>query len=274
MYDKIRSEVVLAWSWLSARKLGAPSPRVKSLMITLRAVTKHFGHGFMRNLVLDRISLTIPPKSQLVILGQRGAGKTTLLQVISGMQLPSEGRVTRQATVSPPGGIIRFARPNSTVRQVINQMSRTYRIDPRAVLRFLTQFAGIGNVLEQPLMRVPAPLRQRLDYALIFGIPFDFYMLDELVAPTVPPDFRDACHQALQQRLLRHGLIYATSSIRLAQQFNTGSAVILHSGKLMSFPSVNEAIEVFRSMPPIAPPILQPSAANLDTQSDKGEILG
>lgn len=244
-------------------------------MITLRAVTKHFGQGLMRHLVLDDINLAIPPGTQLVVLGQRGAGKTTLLQILSGMQYPSNGSVTRQAIVSPPGGVIRFARPNSTVRQFINQTARTYRMNPMAVLHFVTRCAGIGNVLEQPVMKVSAQLRQRLDYALIFGIPFDFYILDELVAPTVPPDFRDACHQALQTRLRSSGLIYATSSVRLAQQFDAASAVILHMGKLTLFPNVKEAIRVFQQLPPGTIRSGNSSlAAEQGVQSDGGELVG
>jgi capsular polysaccharide transport system ATP-binding protein len=218
-------------------------------MITLRAVTKYVGRGAIRNVVLDDIDLAIPRKARMVILGQRGAGKSTLLQVIGGMQLPDGGQVERRASVSPPAGLVRYARSHGSTRQLAGQLAQIYRMDPNAILEFVKEFVDIGNVLEHPVMSLPGPLRQQLDYALIFAIPFDFYLFDERVSPAVPTEFRDACLQALQERLRDSGLVFATSSVRLARQFDA-SAAILHSGKLSLFPSVEEAIEVFQQLPP------------------------
>ena len=219
------------------------------LMITLRAVTKYLGRGAMRIVVLDDIDLTIPRKARLVILGQRGAGKTTLLQIMGGMQLPDSGQVKRRASVSPPAGLVRYARSHGSTRQLAGQLAQIYRMDPKAILEFVKEFVEIGNVLEQPIISLPSPLRQRLDYALTFAIPFDFYLFDERVSPATPTEFRDACHQALQERLRGSGLVFATSSVRLARQFDAAAA-ILHSGKLSLFPSVEDAIEVFQKLPP------------------------
>jgi capsular polysaccharide transport system ATP-binding protein len=240
-------------------------------MIKLRGVTKFVSRGAMRTTLLDDIDLTIPIKGRLVILAQRGSGKTTLLQIMSGMQLADRGQVHRSSRVSPPGGLLRYARFGASARQHIDLLSRMYRVDAKAILRFVMEVVDIGADLDQPVLNLPGPLRQRLDYALIFAIPFDFYLLDEFISPTSPPEFRDACHRALRSRLRDSGLVFATSYIRFAREVEA-SAAILHRGKLMLFPGLEDAIDQFQDLPPASglPTLAAPEAE----ANEEGEVLG
>jgi ATPase subunit of ABC transporter with duplicated ATPase domains len=45
--------------------------------------------------ILDRVSLTVGPKTRVGIVGPNGIGKSTLLRVLAGLQLPDEGTVAR-----------------------------------------------------------------------------------------------------------------------------------------------------------------------------------
>lgn len=58
-------------------------------MIRLEHVTKRFG----RATVLDDVSLTIPPRGTLGVIGEGGAGKSLILKLICGLIDPDEGRV-------------------------------------------------------------------------------------------------------------------------------------------------------------------------------------
>ncbi len=44
--------------------------------------------------VLDALSLSIPPKGILAIIGRSGIGKTTLLRIIAGLEKPDKGSIT------------------------------------------------------------------------------------------------------------------------------------------------------------------------------------
>jgi len=62
-------------------------------MIALEKISKTFVEGKARHIVLDQLQLRIE-KGQIVILyGKSGSGKSTLLNIISGIDLPDEGRV-------------------------------------------------------------------------------------------------------------------------------------------------------------------------------------
>jgi ATPase subunit of ABC transporter with duplicated ATPase domains len=58
-------------------------------------VTKEYG----ATVVLDRVSLTVPPGARIGVVGPNGSGKSTLLRVLAGVDEPSAGRVERIGTV-------------------------------------------------------------------------------------------------------------------------------------------------------------------------------
>ena len=61
---------------------------------TLAATDISKSHG--GDVVLDRVSLVVPPRARIGVVGPNGAGKTTLLRVLAGLEEPDFGRVTRR----------------------------------------------------------------------------------------------------------------------------------------------------------------------------------
>jgi zinc transport system ATP-binding protein len=67
---------------------GGPLVRLKGVRLT---------HG--RNLVLDRVDLTVEPGRIITVVGPNGAGKSSLLKVALGLLRPEAGEVERGAEV-------------------------------------------------------------------------------------------------------------------------------------------------------------------------------
>jgi ATPase subunit of ABC transporter with duplicated ATPase domains len=61
---------------------------------TLAATDVSKSHG--GDVVLDGISLVVPPRARIGVVGANGAGKTTLLRVLAGLEQPDTGRVSRR----------------------------------------------------------------------------------------------------------------------------------------------------------------------------------
>jgi ATPase subunit of ABC transporter with duplicated ATPase domains len=55
-------------------------------------ITKSFGG----DVVLDDVSLVVPPRARIGVVGPNGAGKSTLLRVLAGLEDPDAGRVTQR----------------------------------------------------------------------------------------------------------------------------------------------------------------------------------
>jgi ATPase subunit of ABC transporter with duplicated ATPase domains len=53
-------------------------------------------HG--ADVVLDRLTLVVPPRARIGVVGPNGAGKTTLLHLLAGLEEPDSGSVTRRPT--------------------------------------------------------------------------------------------------------------------------------------------------------------------------------
>ncbi|WP_226585631.1 thiol reductant ABC exporter subunit CydD [Halobacillus litoralis] len=58
-------------------------------VIELKDVGFHYGGGF----TLDRITLNVPPQSQIAIVGKSGSGKSTLLNLFAGLLKPVSGKI-------------------------------------------------------------------------------------------------------------------------------------------------------------------------------------
>ena len=68
--------------------MSAPPP-----VVELRGLSRAFGEGERRRLVLDRIDLDVAAGEFLVFLGKSGSGKSTLLNMLSGIDRPDAGSV-------------------------------------------------------------------------------------------------------------------------------------------------------------------------------------
>ncbi len=67
-------------------------------LLRLDDVTKTYREGDAERAVLRGLSLTIEPGAFVVLMGRSGAGKSTLLNLVSGIDLPTSGRITVDGT--------------------------------------------------------------------------------------------------------------------------------------------------------------------------------
>jgi energy-dependent translational throttle protein EttA len=72
-----------------------PGPRLGDVVVEFDGVSKAYGD----RLLIDNLTLVIPPGSITGIVGPNGAGKTTLLRLITGQEQPDSGSVHLGATV-------------------------------------------------------------------------------------------------------------------------------------------------------------------------------
>jgi ATP-binding cassette ChvD family protein len=72
-----------------------PGPRLGDVVIEFDHVSKGYGE----NLLIDDLTLSIPPGAIVGVIGPNGAGKTTLVRMISGQEQPDAGTVRLGETV-------------------------------------------------------------------------------------------------------------------------------------------------------------------------------
>jgi sulfate/thiosulfate transport system ATP-binding protein len=156
--------------------------------IAIESVSKNFG-GFQ---AVDRVSLEIESGSLVALLGPSGSGKSTLLRLISGLEMPDEGKIwltgtdaTYQSVQERNIGFVfqHYALfKHMTIRQNIAFGLDIRKKDPTKTrkrvneLLELVQLAGLGD-------RYPAQLsggqRQRVALARALAVEPRVLLLDE-----------------------------------------------------------------------------------------------
>ena len=210
-------------------------------MIELRNVTKAYWVRGEYRIVIDRLSIALPPGHSLGLLGRNGAGKSTLLQLIAGTMQPSSGRVIRRGDISWPIGSANSFHKDMTGLQNTRFLARIYGVDSDALVDFVADFAEIGKHFNMPLRTYSSGMRSRLAFGVAMGIPFDTYLIDE-VTGAGDAKFKRKSRAVFRDRMAGAGAIMVSHSMSEMRDF-CESGLVLHDGRLEYYDEIEAAIE-------------------------------
>jgi ATPase subunit of ABC transporter with duplicated ATPase domains len=165
-------------------------------------ISKEYG----ATVVLERLSLTIPPGARIGVVGPNGGGKSTLLRILAGVDEPSVGSVERTGTAGylpqeperrPGETLLGFLARRTGVAEAEERMNTG---DHEAVEQFLalggaslerralkiSRELGLRSLLEQELPTLSGGEAARVSLAALMLARFDILCLDE---PTNDLDF-------------------------------------------------------------------------------------
>lgn len=209
-------------------------------MIELKHVTKGYWIRGAFRIVIDDLSMVLPPTHSLGLLGRNGAGKSTLLQLIAGTMQPTSGQVVRQGNISwPIGGVNSFHKDMSGLQNT-RFLARVYGVDSDALVAFVEDFAEIGKHFYMPLRTYSQGMKSRLAFGVAMGIPFDTYLIDE-VTGAGDAAFRRKSKAVFKSRMAGAGAIMISHSMSDMRNF-CDSGLILHDGKLEYYDAIEDAI--------------------------------
>jgi len=215
-------------------------------MIRIEDVHKRYktDHG-MGRWVLQGITLTIPARTNVGLIGVNGAGKSTLLRIIGGMDFPNKGRVVRQCRVSWPmgqGGL----EGTLTGRQNAKFVCRVHghQDDLADRLAFVQDFSELGRAFDEPLKTYSSGMRARLQFALSLAFDFDVYISDEVTAAG-DAAFRKKTAAAFKDMANRAGLIMVAHDEGTLKQF-CQAGIWINEGKAHWFDRIDDALRAYR----------------------------
>lgn len=211
-------------------------------MIEFRDVTKSYGHGDRKKIILGGFSGVIEKGKNIGILGHNGAGKSTLMRMIAGTEDPDGGRIVRDGLVSWPLGFSGGFHQSLSGRQNIEFISRIYGMDSREVFDFVAKFADIGKSIDDPIRNLSSGMKARVAFGVSMAIDFDFYLIDEVIA-VGDTAFKKRCKYVLEERNKASTLILISHSNSILKEFSEVGAV-LHKGNLDFFDGIDDAIKV------------------------------
>lgn len=213
-------------------------------MIELVDVSKDYHTRQGRRRVLDTINLQVRTGEKIGILGRNGAGKSTMIRMISGAELPTEGKIRRNMSVSWPLAFGGAFQGSLTGMDNLRFICRVYGADPKAAEPFVQEFSELGYYLREPVKSYSAGMRARLAFAISMAIEFDCFLIDEIVA-VGDSRFHDKCHHELFERRRDRSLIIVSHDSGYIRE-HCDRAAVLVQGKLHTFDDIEDAYTFYQ----------------------------
>jgi|GEM_PF-326661 len=229
-------------------------------MIFLKEVCKRYTVNHVPDKwVLKGVSLVIPPKACVGIVGSKGTGKTTLLRLISGSETPTSGVIECNGRVATPTKYNHCLQPPLSGRQNAKFVCRIngYSDDLENRLLRIEKLAGLGVGFNKPVSTYTPLMRMSLSFALSIAFDFEIYISDGFNF-SGPTGFKnnDEADTALEQLTERAGIIM-TAKGALGETFlkrYCKAGIWLCEGQAKWFDDINDAIEAHRASQPPATP--------------------
>jgi capsular polysaccharide transport system ATP-binding protein len=209
-------------------------------MIEFRNVTKYYPTPHGRKVVLDDLTLTLPPGTKLGVLGRNGAGKSTLLSMIGGTTRPNRGEIRRHASISWPLGFGGTFHADLTGAQNVRFVARIYGRDTDELVKYVENFAELGEFMDMPLRSYSSGMKARLAFGMSMGIAFDWYLVDEITA-VGDAAFKRKSLSFFKNRLRNAGLLMVSHSVTTIRAYCT-SGLVLEKGRATYYDSIQAAI--------------------------------
>lgn len=214
-------------------------------MIELHAVCKDYHTRRGPRRVLDRVSMRLKRGEHLGILGRNGAGKSTLIRLLSGAEVPSAGHIHRGMSVSWPLAFTGAFQPHLTGIDNLKFVCRIYDVDWKRMLPFVREFTELGLYLDEPVVNYSSGMMMRLAFALSMAIEFDCFLIDEGLA-VGDARFGHRCHVELFEKRRDRSFILVSHDANIIRSY-CQNACVLHEGRLLHFPDIEEAYAFYDS---------------------------
>jgi ATP-binding cassette ChvD family protein len=156
-----------------------PGPRLGNTVIEFDHVTKGFGD----RLLIEDVSFRLPPGGIIGVIGPNGAGKTTLFRMITGQEMPDEGKIQIGQTVKL--AYVDQNRdaldPEKTIWETIADGNDTLMIGGRQVnsRAYVAKFNFSGADQQKKITAMSGGARNRIHLARMLKEEANVLLLDE-----------------------------------------------------------------------------------------------
>jgi capsular polysaccharide transport system ATP-binding protein len=208
-------------------------------MLSVEHVSKVYETRHGPHKVFEDVSFALERGRNIGILGRNGAGKSTMIRLISGAERPTSGRIQRRMRVSWPLAFAGAFAHNLTGLDNLKFVCRVYGVDYKPLVPFVEDFTELGAFFREPVMHYSHGMLTRLAFALSMAIEFDCFLIDEaLIVGDVR--FHERCQYELFVKRKDRAFILVSHDANAIKTY-CENAVVLHEGRLHSFPNVDSA---------------------------------
>lgn len=154
--------------------------------------------------VFDGVNFSAKKGDVIGIIGANGSGKSTLLKLIAGVTKPSAGYVESKGAIASLLDIGAGFHPEMTGREnviLMGQLQGISKKQSQPIIENILKFSEIGKFSEIPIKHYSKGMYLRLAFSTMIHLPFDIYLLDEVLS-VGDINFQMKCKRLIQQMVL------------------------------------------------------------------------
>ncbi|WP_092575725.1 ABC transporter ATP-binding protein [Achromobacter sp. NFACC18-2] len=219
-------------------------------MIQIDNVTKSYLTNKGRKFVFRNLSLSLPSNKNIALIGRNGAGKSTLMRLLGGQDVPDSGRIVSTKSISWPVGLSGGFQGSLTGRQNVKFVARvqgTYGDSLRRVVKFVEEFADIGEYFDLPVNTYSSGMRGRVAFGLSLAFNFDYYLVDEAIS-VGDAHFREKAQHLFSERTGTSNLILVTHGMGQVRKMCDYVVLLKNGGVVEQYEDVEKGIAAYQSL--------------------------
>lgn len=199
--------------------------------------------------ILSNINIEIKNGDSFGLLGHNGSGKTTLLRIISGIYLPSYGKIDTSGSISSILAIGTLLNPEATGYQNVEIMQhyfKKYNINKEDLIRKVEENSDLGEFLNLPVKLYSAGMQARLTFAVTTCLESDIMLVDEGISAG-DEQFKEKANKIINDYYRNSKIkIFASHDLSFIKS-NCNKIFLLKRGEGKQYDNVEEGIDYYLS---------------------------
>tara|TARA_B100000579_G_scaffold431210_1_gene445888 strand:+ start:2037 stop:3419 length:1383 start_codon:yes stop_codon:yes gene_type:complete len=198
---------------------------------------------------LNNINLTIMKGERIALIGHNGSGKSSFLRLISGIYMPTNGRIMIDVDVYP---MLQKTFLTSPELNGIDACKAHYLLKNHSLIGFDTflneiiDFSGLGSYISLPIKTYSEGMSARLIFSILTSSPHDCLAIDEGFG-TGDSDFCDRAEERMKKFMDSAATLFlASHSEELLKQFCNRGIVFSH-GSIVFDGSLDAALNYYHT---------------------------
>lgn len=197
---------------------------------------------------LKGVSFKAEAGDSIGLIGLNGSGKSTLANIIGGISMPTDGKLTlsgEPSLISVGAGM----NLQMTGRENVYYKGLLIGLSPKEIdemMKRIIQFADIGEFIDQPMKVYSSGMRSRLGFAISVNIDPDILIIDEALS-VGDPSFTQKCLDRMNAFRKRDKTIFFVShSLPQVKEF-CNKVLWLEYGVRKAFGPVEEVLPLYEN---------------------------